>query len=100
MPDKELADHSAETPDAAAALGTLASLQPDDVAKTITVRGEAHSVPLAMHRSLAHCGYHVGQIVMTARILASNEWETITIPRGASASYNQTVWGKGHYRPQ
>lgn len=79
---------------------TLADLKPEDVAKTVTIRGEAHSVPLAIHRSLAHCGYHVGQIVMIARILAGNVWETITIPRGASASYNQTVWGKGHYRPQ
>jgi hypothetical protein len=37
---------------------------------------------------------------MIARILAGNDWETITIPRDASASYNKTVWGKGHYRSE
>lgn len=78
---------------------TLGNLAPADLAKTVTIRGESHSVPLAIHRSLAHCGYHVGQIVMIARIVAGEQWETITIPRGESHSYNKQVWGKGHYRP-
>ena len=64
----------------------------------MTIRGEPHSVPLAIQRSLAHCGYHVGQIVLIARILAGDRWETITIPRGGSAGFNQRVWGKGHYQ--
>jgi hypothetical protein len=33
-----------------------------------------------------------------ARILAGDQWITISIPRGASASFNQRVWGKGHYQ--
>jgi len=72
---------------------TLSSLQPNDLSETVMIRGEAHSVPLAIHRSLAHCGYHVGQIVMIARILAGENWETLTIPRGGSAAYNERVWG-------
>ena len=77
---------------------TLQSLGPKDLAKTVTIRGEPHSIPLAIHRSLAHCGYHVGQIVMIARILAGDNWKTITIPRGESGTYNKAVWDKGHYR--
>jgi hypothetical protein len=76
----------------------LSALTPDDVGKTVTIRGEPHSVPLAIQRSLAHCGYHVGQIVLIARILAGDKWDTLTIPRGASAGFNQRVWGKGHYQ--
>ncbi|HEY2148623.1 MAG TPA: DUF1572 family protein, partial [Pirellulales bacterium] len=53
---------------------------------------------LAIQRSLAHCGYHVGQIVLIARILAGDNWTTITIPCGSSASFNQQVWGAGHYQ--
>jgi hypothetical protein len=79
-------------------LDTLAGLTPDDLGRTVTIRGEPHSVPLAILRSLAHCAYHVGQIMLIARILAGDHWTTITIPRGASASYNQKVWGKGHYQ--
>src|SRR3954466_15804030 len=76
----------------------LAALPPADLARTVTIRGEPHSVPLAIQRSLAHCAYHVGQILLIARVLAGENWTTITIPRGASASFNQRVWGKGHYR--
>lgn len=77
---------------------SLSSLSSDDLARTITIRGEPHSVPLAIQRSLAHTVYHVGQIMLIARILAGDHWTTITIPRGASASFNQQVWGKGHYQ--
>lgn len=77
---------------------SLSSLSSDDLAKTVTIRGESHSVPLAIQRSLAHSAYHVGQIMMIARVLAGVHWTTITIPRGASANFNQRVWGKGHYQ--
>jgi len=74
---------------------TLGGLAPDDLCRIVTIRGELHSVPLAIQRSLAHCGYHVGQIVMIARILAGENWTTITIPRGGSAAFNAAMWGRG-----
>ena len=77
---------------------SLEGLTAEDLGRTVTIRGEPHTVPLAIQRSLAHCGYHVGQIVLIARILAGDRWTTITIPRGASAGYNRRVWGKGHYQ--
>lgn len=77
---------------------TLSSLSPNDLTKTITIRGEPHSVPLAIQRSLAHTCYHVGQIMLIARVLAGEQWATITIHRGASADFNKQVWGKGHYQ--
>jgi hypothetical protein len=76
----------------------LSGLSADDLGKTVTIRGEPHSVGLAIQRSLAHCGYHVGQIVLIARVLAGDDWTTITIPRGTSASFNQRVWGTGYYQ--
>jgi uncharacterized damage-inducible protein DinB len=77
---------------------TLAALTPADLARTVTIRGEPHSVPLALQRSLAHCAYHTGQILLTARLLAGDHWTPITIPRGGSAGFNRRVWGKGHYK--
>jgi len=70
---------------------SLASLKSEDLAKTVTIRGEPHTVVDALHRSLAHCGYHVGQIVQLARFLAKDSWETITIPRGGSEQFNQRL---------
>ena len=72
---------------------SLRSLTAEDLAKTVVIRGEPHSVPKAMQRSLAHTTYHIGQIVMIARILAGDQWETLTVARGASQQYNAANWG-------
>jgi len=65
-------------------LTTLKALKPDDCGKTVMIRGEAHSVPLALERSLGHTCYHIGQIVQVARVHAGGKWNTLTIPRGGS----------------
>ncbi len=77
---------------------TLGGLTIEDLSGTVSIRGELHSVPLAIHRSLGHCCYHIGQIVLIARILTGDSWETLTIARGESSHFNQAVWGKGHYQ--
>ena len=59
---------------------TMESLTGDDLAKTVMIRGEKHSAIGAIDRQLSHYGYHVGQIVLIARILARENWTTLTIP--------------------
>ncbi len=71
---------------------TLDALTPDDLAKTVHIRGHPHTVIEAIHRQLSHYGYHVGQIVQMARVLAMDNWKTITVPRGGSEEYNRRVW--------
>jgi hypothetical protein len=73
---------------------TLQSLKGEDLEKTITIRGEPHTVPQALERSLGHTCYHIGQIVLVARIHAGEKWNTLTIPRGSSEQFNQTHWGQ------
>ena len=63
---------------------TLGSLSDDDLTRTVYIRSQPHSVPLAIIRSATHTAYHVGQIVYVARHLASAHWTTLTIPKGAS----------------
>ncbi len=41
-------------------LATLRSRKADDLGKTVSIRGEPHSVPLALERSLGHACYHIG----------------------------------------
>ncbi len=72
---------------------TLIALTADDLGRTVTIRGEPHSVPLAMSRSLGHTCYHVGQIVQLARHFAGDHWMTLTIPRGESEQFNREHWG-------
>jgi hypothetical protein len=75
-------------------LAALRGLTADDLGKTVTIRGEPHSVPLAIERSLGHTCYHVGQIVQVARIHAGDNWVTLTIPRGGSGRFNTAHWGQ------
>ena len=77
---------------------SLEGLNSDDLLKEVKIRGEGHSVPMAIQRSLAHCGYHVGQILLIARVLACETWTTITIPRGGSNAFNEQNWGQGYPR--
>lgn len=62
-----------------------------DLAKTTTVRSERHSVLQAINRQLAHYAYHCGQIVFLAKHLQHKEWKSLSIPRGASARFNERV---------
>jgi hypothetical protein len=75
-------------------LTTLKSLKPEDLEKTVLIRGEAVSVPLALERSLGHSCYHIGQIVQVARIHAGEKWNTLTVPRGLSDQFNKANWGQ------
>jgi hypothetical protein len=75
-------------------LMALKSLKGEDLEKTVLIRGEPHSVPLALERSLGHTCYHVGQIVQVARIHAGEKWNTLTIPRGKSEQFNKEHWGQ------
>jgi hypothetical protein len=72
---------------------TLKNLRPEDLGKTVRIRGEPHSVPLALERSLGHTCYHIGQIIQVARIQAGEKWTTLTIPRGGSEQFNKANWG-------
>lgn len=73
---------------------TLKKLKPEDLEKTVMIRGEAHSVPLAIERSLGHTCYHIGQIVQVARIHAGDHWNALTISRGGSEQFNKANWGQ------
>ena len=62
-------------------------LQPEDVMRTVTIRGEPHTVLQAINRQIAHYAQHIGQMVFLAKHLQSSEWKTLSIPRGKSEDY-------------
>ena len=72
-------------------LDTLESLQPEDLTKTVTIRTEPLSVYDAILRQLAHYPYHVGQIVYLGRLVKNEEWKSLSIPKGKSADYLESV---------
>jgi hypothetical protein len=66
------------------AMASLEALGPEDLDRTVHIRGEAFLVIEALNRSLAHTASHVGQIVYLARHFAGDTWTSLTIPKGGS----------------
>jgi Protein of unknown function (DUF1572) len=74
--------------------GAISSLHPGDLEKTITIRGERHTVIEAINRQMTHYAAHVGQIVLLAKHYAGPRWQTLSIPRGKSTQVDVAKSGK------
>ncbi len=76
-------------------------LTPADVERTVMIRGEAHTVMQAITRQIAHYAHHIGQIVFLAKHFRSAEWQSLSIPRGQSETFNQSMRAGGQeVKPQ
>ncbi len=75
----------------AALFSALEPLTDADLARTVTIRGEAHSVLQAINRQIAHYSMHIGQIVLLAKHFTGANWQTLSIARGASAEFSRKV---------
>jgi hypothetical protein len=62
-----------------------------DLTRTVTIRGEAHSVMQAINRQLAHYPQHVGQIVLLAKHWAGSQWQSLSVPKNKSSEFNRKV---------
>lgn len=71
--------------------GALEPLTEADLSRTVTIRGEPHSVMQAINRQLAHYPYHCGQIVFLAKHLKHENWRSLSVPRRQSAEFNRKV---------
>jgi hypothetical protein len=69
----------------------LEGLSDADMGRTITIRGEAHSVMQAIHRAVGHCAQHIGQIILLGKHFAGGNWQSLTIPRNRSGEFNARV---------
>jgi hypothetical protein len=64
-------------------------LGPEDLLRTVTIRGVPHTVMQAINRQTTHYAHHVGQIVFLAKHLKSSAWQSLSIPRGQSEKFNK-----------
>jgi uncharacterized damage-inducible protein DinB len=71
--------------------GALQPLSDAELGRTITIRGEAHSVLQAINRQVAHYSHHVGQIVLLAKHFGHERWQSLSVPRNRSAEFNRRV---------
>ncbi len=73
----------------ACTFAAIAPLRPEDLMRTIRIRGQDHTVVQAINRQLAHYAYHVGQIVYLAKHFKSSEWQTLSVPKNKSTEFNK-----------
>ena len=69
----------------------LDALADDNLNDVITLRQQPLAIHQALHRSMAHTSYHVGQIVYVAKAFRGSAWRSLSIPKGASASFMTSV---------
>lgn len=68
-------------------------LRPADLLREVAIRGEPHTVLMAINRQLAHYAHHIGQIVFLAKHIKSAAWQSLSIPRGESETFNRKMQG-------
>jgi Protein of unknown function (DUF1572) len=69
----------------------LVPLAEADMHRTVTIRGEPHSVMQTINRQMGHYSYHCGQIVLLAKLFRGEDWTSLSIPRKKSAEFNARV---------
>lgn len=65
------------------------ALTDEDLERIIHIRNEPHTVVDAINRQMAHYPYHIGQIVLIGIQLKGADWQSLSIPKGASDSFNE-----------
>ena len=78
-----------------AVFAAVEPLQPQDFERTVSIRGEAHTIVQAINRQLTHYSYHVGQIVFLAKHFRSSQWKSLSVPRNRSAEFNAKMSEQG-----
>jgi len=69
----------------------LEPLSEADLTRTVTIRGEPHSVMQAINRQIGHYSCHIGQIILLAKHFQSANWQTLSVPRHRSQEFNRKV---------
>ena len=72
----------------ASVFAAIEPLTPDDLLRTVTIRGQDHTVVQAIDRQLTHYAYHVGQVVYLAKHFKLSDWQTLSVPKNKSAEFN------------
>ena len=73
----------------------LSQVNKENIDSVVYIRNQGHSILEACNRQLGHYSYHVGQLIFLAKMILGSEWTSLSIPMGASKSYNEGKFQKG-----
>lgn len=69
-------------------------LKTEDLERIIYIRNQGHTVTEAINRQLAHYAYHIGQMVFLGKLIKGEDWQSLSIPKGNSRTYNAEKFSK------
>ncbi|SNR62580.1 MULTISPECIES: DUF1572 family protein [Hymenobacter] len=75
----------------------LDTLQPADLLRTVTIRGEAHTVLTALQRQVAHYASHAGQLVLLGKQIRGLNWQNLSVPRNQSELFTAAVQARANH---
>lgn len=61
----------------------------NDFDKKVYIRNQSHHLIEAINRQLTHYATHIGQLIYLAKMLHQGTWKSLSIPKGASRSFNK-----------
>ncbi|MDN3687682.1 DUF1572 family protein [Cyclobacterium jeungdonense] len=67
-------------------------LAPSDFEKTVYIQNKAHTVMDAINRQLTHYASHVGQLIYLGKMLHSDAWQSLSVPKGQSKTFSQNAF--------
>lgn len=80
---------------------TLNNITPEDYNKLIYIRNQGHPYQKLLTVNCVIYAYHIGQIVYVARMIKGSEWQSFSVPKNTSESYNKEKFSKpkekGHF---
>jgi hypothetical protein len=72
----------------------LDSVSPDDTQRLVYIRNQGHTITDAVNRQICHYAYHVGQLVQIGKMIHGAQWESLSIPKGQSKTFNADKFAK------
>jgi len=76
----------------------ITPLKAEDLNRIVYIRNQGQTVADAINRQLAHYAYHVGQIVYIGTLIKDTDWESLSVPKGQSDTYNKSMFSKEKHR--
>jgi len=70
----------------------LAQIDSSNFHHNIKIRNKEHSIVEAINRQLAHYASHIGQIVFVGKMIQGDDWNSLSIPKGASKAFNKKMF--------
>ena len=71
------------------------SINEKELQDLLYIRNEGHTMIEAINRQLCHYPYHIGQIIYTAKMIKDSNWNSLSIAKNKSVSFNDRKFSEG-----